>query len=106
MEVQMVEFFKKSLFTAVGLAAMTREKIEEVGKKLAEEAKLSEIEGKQFVEDLIKKSDETRFALEKMVYDTVNAALKKLDIPTRSEITSIENRVQKIETKMTEQEKG
>ena len=102
----MFDFFKKNFFTAIGLAVMTREKIEEIGKKIAAEAKLSEIEGKQFVEELTKKTDDARFAIEKMVNEKIEVALKKLEIPTKSEIEVIENRVRKIEIKLSEQENG
>jgi polyhydroxyalkanoate synthesis regulator phasin len=102
----MFDFLKKNFFTAVGLAVMTREKIEDIGKKIASEAKLSEIEGKQFVDELIKKTDETRFAIEKMVNEKIEIALKKLAIPTKNEIDLIENRVRKIEIKISEQENG
>jgi polyhydroxyalkanoate synthesis regulator phasin len=102
----MFNFLKKNFFTAIGLAVMTREKIEDIGKKIASEAKLSEIEGKQFVEELIKKTDETRFAIEKLVNEKIEVALKKLAIPTKHEIDLIENRVRKIEIKISEQENG
>jgi polyhydroxyalkanoate synthesis regulator phasin len=85
---------------------MTRDKIEDIGKKIAADAKLSEIEGKQFVEELIKKTDDTRFAIEKLVNEKIEASLKKLSIPTKHEIEIIENRVRKIEIKISEQENG
>ncbi len=101
----MFDFFKKNLFTAVGLAMMTRDKVEEAGKKIAHEAKLSEIEGKQFLEELLKKTDDTRMAIEKIVNDNVEIVLKKLEIPTRTEFNSIEKRLSKLESNKTEREK-
>src|SRR5665647_131225 len=102
----MIDSLKKSIFTAVGLAVMTRDKIEEIGKKIAADAKLSEIEGKQFIEELLKKTDEARFAIEKLVNEKIETALKKLSIPTKNEIDLIENRVRKMEIKISEQENG
>ena len=46
----MFELIKKTLLTGVGLAVMTKDKVEELGKELASQAKLSENEGKEFVE--------------------------------------------------------
>jgi polyhydroxyalkanoate synthesis regulator phasin len=97
MEVKMFELLKKNLFTAIGMAVMTREKVEEVGKRIVQEAKLSEIEGKQFVEELIKKTDDARMAIEKIVNDKLEVAIRKLSIPTRSEIDNINVRLNKIE---------
>ncbi len=89
----MVDLLKKSVLTAVGFAVMTGEKIEELGKKIAEDAKLSEQEGKQFVDELKKKGDEAKLALEKLINEKVELALKALSIPTRSELNALEKRV-------------
>jgi len=95
----MVDLLKKSVLTAVGLAVMTGEKIEELGKKIAEDAKLSEQEGKQFVDELKKKGDETKLALEKLINEKVELALKALSIPARSEFTALEKRLTVLEHK-------
>jgi len=102
----MVDLLKKTVFTAVGLAAMTRDKIEEAGKKIAEEAKLSEQEGKQFVDELKKKAEEARLATEKLINEKVESALKAISVPTRSDITAIEKRLLIVEQKLSEIEKG
>jgi polyhydroxyalkanoate synthesis regulator phasin len=93
----MLEFLKKSVFTAVGLAVMTRDKIEELGKKMVEEAKMSETEGKQFIDELVKKSDETRLAMEKIINEKLDALLKGLKIPTRAEFNELDIRIRKLE---------
>jgi polyhydroxyalkanoate synthesis regulator phasin len=101
----MVDLLKKSVLTAVGFAVMTGEKIEEFGKKIAEDAKLSEQEGKQFIDELKKKGDESKLALEKLINEKVELALKAISIPTRSELNTIEKRVSLIEQKMGEADK-
>jgi polyhydroxyalkanoate synthesis regulator phasin len=101
----MIDLLKKSVLTAVGLAVMTGEKIEELGKKIAEDAKLSEQEGKQFVDELKKKGDETKLALEKLINEKVELALKALSIPTRSEFSAIEKRIIIVEQKIGDTDK-
>ena len=44
----MFDLIKKTLLTGVGLAVMTKDKVEELGKEFASQAKLSELEGKEF----------------------------------------------------------
>lgn len=100
----MVELLKKSVYATIGIALMTRDKAEEIGKKVAEEAKLSESEGKQFVDELLKRADETRKSFEQLVEKQVTAVLKKINIPSRSEMEKIELRVRKLEAVGTEQE--
>jgi len=96
----MFDLLKKSVYAAIGVAVMTRETVEELGRKIANEAKLSESEGRQFVDELLKKSDETRAAMEKMVNETVASTLKKINVPSRTELENIENRLRVLEVKM------
>lgn len=95
----MFEMLKKSVYAAIGLAMMTQDKVEELGKKIADEAKLGETEGRRFVDELLKKSDETRRQMEKMINEKVEIALKKFNVPTRSEFESLENRLRVLEVK-------
>jgi polyhydroxyalkanoate synthesis regulator phasin len=100
----MLDTFKKSIYTAIGFAVMTREKAEELGKKMVQEAEMSEAEGKQFVDELIKKSDEMRAFVEKVVNERVETALKVMNIPVRSEINDLENRIRKLESRLPSQQ--
>jgi polyhydroxyalkanoate synthesis regulator phasin len=61
----MVDLLKKTLYVSMGIVSMTKEKVEDLAKKVASEAKLSESEGKQFVDDVLKKSDEIKESIEK-----------------------------------------
>jgi polyhydroxyalkanoate synthesis regulator phasin len=93
----MIEVIKKAMLASVGFAYQTREKAEELGKKFIEEAKLSEVEGKKLVDELVKKSTEARSSFEKLVKDTIDGALKKLDIPTREEVVALKKRIEELE---------
>lgn len=100
----MLELFKKSIYATVGLAVLTRDKVEELGRKIASDAKMSEAEGREFINELLKKSDETRDAVEKMVNQKVEMALKRLKIPTRTEFSELESRICKLELSVSRQE--
>ena len=93
----MVELLKKSVYATIGIALMTREKAEEIGKKVAEEAQLSENEGKQFVDELLARAEETRSAFEKTVTKQVESVLHKINLPTRSEVEALELRLRRLE---------
>lgn len=93
----MKEMLKKTLLTGIGLAVMTKDKAEVLAKKIAEEAKLPEAEGRKFVADLQKKSDEARKSLEKKIEDTVKKYLEKLDVATKKDLVEIKERLEKME---------
>jgi polyhydroxyalkanoate synthesis regulator phasin len=60
----MLDLIKKTMLTGVGLAAMTKDKVEELAKELAEKEKHTEKEGKELVDDLLKKSEKAKKDLE------------------------------------------
>ncbi|MBN1602183.1 MAG: phasin family protein [Chitinispirillaceae bacterium] len=93
----MVDLLKKTLYVSMGIMSMTKEKVEDLAKKVASEAKLSEGEGKQFVDDVLKKSDEIKESIEKIVNEKVAAIFKTMNIPNRSELNALELRVKKLE---------
>jgi polyhydroxyalkanoate synthesis regulator phasin len=95
----MIELLKKTAFAGIGLAFMTKEKAEDAAKKIVSEAKIAEGEGKKFVDDLVKRADEARANVEKLIDTGVHAALARLDIPTRSEFRALQERVKELETK-------
>ena len=104
----MMELLKKTLLTGIGFAVLTKEKVEEAAKKIAEECKLSEEEGKKFVDDLLKQSEETKKNLEKKVEEMVKKTLDRFDLATRKDLEEIKERVDKLEqeSNVIEMEKG
>jgi polyhydroxyalkanoate synthesis regulator phasin len=93
----MLETLRKTLFTGIGLAYMTKEKAEEIGKKIAQEARLSESEGKRLISELKEKSDAARDAVEKMVNDAVDKTLAQVNVPSRKEFDALKRRVEAME---------
>ena len=93
----MFDLLKKTILTGIGIASLTKDKIEELGKKISEESKLSAEEGKKLVNDLLKQSEKARMDLETQVQKLVKIALEKLDIPTRDDLNRLEKRIIKLE---------
>lgn len=93
----MIETLKKSMYAAIGLAVMTQEKVEELGKKIVKETQMSEGEGKKFIDELLKKSEDAKAAIEKMINERVDMALSKMNIASKKEFLDLEKRVCKLE---------
>jgi polyhydroxyalkanoate synthesis regulator phasin len=94
------ETLKKTLYAGVGLAFLTRDKIEELGKRVADETRLSEADGKKFIDEILKKSEDAKNAFEKAVNSGVDAAMEKLDIPRRADIKTLEARIKTLEERV------
>jgi len=96
----MLDLAKRGVLTGIGLASLTKDKIEELAENIIEESKLSEEEGRKLVDDLLKQSEEARKNLEEEVKKTVGDALEKLDIPSRKDFEDLEARIEKLENQM------
>jgi polyhydroxyalkanoate synthesis regulator phasin len=94
----MFDLMKKAMFTGLGLAFMTKEKIEEFSKEFVEKERLSETEGKEFIDELQKKSEEAKKKLEEQIENAVNKTLKKMNIATRDDILRVEKQLAKLAT--------
>jgi polyhydroxyalkanoate synthesis regulator phasin len=95
----MFEIIKKTLLTGVGLAVMTKEKVEELAKDLAEQAKLSENEGKELVDSLLKQSEDARKDFESRINSAVQKAVSGLNLATKDEVAKLSARVDELTAK-------
>jgi polyhydroxyalkanoate synthesis regulator phasin len=96
----MIDLIKKSLFTGIGIATHTHEKVTELGKKFIADAKLSEEDGKKFIDDLTRKTQDARDAMEKIVRDTIDKTLDKMKIPTSKEVAELQQRIAALEAEL------
>ena len=76
---------------------MTRDKVEQFAREISEDSKLSEEEGKKLVEEMVRQSDEARVNMEKEVRGLVKKTMEKLNIPSRTEIQNLADRIEALE---------
>jgi polyhydroxyalkanoate synthesis regulator phasin len=82
--------------TGLGLAVLTKEKVEELAHELAEKGKLTEKEGKELVDSLRTRSEEARKELEAKIRGTVEEAIKKLNLATKRDIEDLAARIEEL----------
>jgi len=97
----MFELIKKTMLTGVGLAAMTKDKVEELARELTKKGEMSEKEGKELIDELLKKSEQARKDLETKVEDIVRKVLEKMDLATKGDIDRLAERIKRLEQKET-----
>lgn len=100
----MFETLKKSLLTGIGLALRSKEEIEELAKEFAEQSKMSQGEAKEFLNEFKQKYEDARESLDKKLEPLVKKILDKLDLPTRSDIQSLNQRIDRLTEKITPKE--
>jgi polyhydroxyalkanoate synthesis regulator phasin len=99
----MFEYVKKSLRTGVGMALRSKAEIRELAEELAKSTQMSQAEAKDFLEECQHRYEDAREKLDQRMEQTVEKILRRLDLPTRSDITALNKRiddlVKKIESK-------
>ena len=99
----MVDLIKKALYTGVGLAVLTKEKAEELVKDLTQQAKLSEQEGKELFEGLLKQSEQARNDFQAKIDEAVLTVVKRLNLATKDEVASLKAKVEELASKVGQQ---
>jgi polyhydroxyalkanoate synthesis regulator phasin len=102
----MFDLIKKTLLTGVGLAVMTKDKVEELGKEFAAQAKLSELEGKEFVDYLLKQSETARKDLESRINTAVQKAVSGLNLASKDEVAKLSAKVEELTAKLASSSPG
>lgn len=92
----MQDLIRDIFYLGAGAAFMTKEKIEELRKELIEKGKITQEEGKQFVDDLVKKSENARTDMEKRIQDAVVAQMKKMNVATGEDIAELKKQISEL----------
>ena len=93
----MKEMLKNVLYTGLGAAFLTKEKIEELRKDLIEKGKLSQDEGKLFVDDLIRKSEKAKDQLDLWINKRVEDRINQLNLATKDEIAELRRKIEELQ---------
>ena len=96
------ELIRKTVLTGIGLATLTKEMIEGVVKEVVEKGKLSEKEGKEFIDELLKKSEGAREKVEGQIEKAVQATLKKMNLVTRDDLSKLEKQIKQLKKSIKE----
>ncbi len=100
----MIDLIKQTLLTGVGLAVMTKDKVEELGRGLVDQAKLGEAEGREFVDNLMKQSETARNDFETQVNALVKKAVDGLNLAPKDEVVKLQARVAELEAELKKHE--
>lgn len=92
----MLEMLKKSMLTGIGMALKTRDEVESLAKDWANRQKMSEEDGRKFLDDLMKKYDSSVDKLEDRVEEIVKKVLAKINIATKDEVSALQEAIDRI----------
>jgi polyhydroxyalkanoate synthesis regulator phasin len=101
----MQDLLKNVFYLGAGLAFMTKEKIEELKKDLIDKGKMTQDEGKQFVDDLVKKSEKAKSDVDKKVRELVDDQLAKMKVATSDDLTELRKQIDELRAMVEEKRK-
>ena len=92
----MQELLKNLLYLGAGAAFVTKEKIEDLKNDLVDKGKLTQDEGKQFVDDLLHKSDDIKGKFEEKINEVVTEQLDKMNVAKGDDIADLREQIQEL----------
>ena len=98
----MLELVKKSLFLGFGLATLTKEKLEDLVREVARQAKLSESKARELQSELTNRAEQARQALGAEIDRRVDQAFAKVGVARSKHTTDIAARLEAVERAVAE----
>lgn len=91
---------EKAAYTGLGLAALTKEKLDEAVETLKKERGLTEDEGRRLAEELKDGAETARRNLDDRVDAAVDKAYKRLKLAKLDEVEALEKRIAELERRL------
>ena len=102
----MFELLEKAVMTGLGAAALTQKKAEELVAEMKEKYKLSEEEGKAFLDKLQGAAKESRERITEITENEVKKVIERIGLVPRDEFDRLKRRVEALEQQLNETEPG
>lgn len=92
-----LEMTRKILLASIGAVALTQEEVEKFVNKLIERGEIAEKDGRKLIKDIMnkrrKKTEEVRTETEEQVDSRLNDVLGRMNIPSKSDINVLNERI-------------
>lgn len=92
----MIELIKKAVLTGVGVASLTKEKVEELSQEVIEKTKMSEQEGEKFVKEMVARAEESKQAIKKQTDVIAQGVVSKMQFAKSEDIESLRTEIEKL----------
>ncbi len=97
----LLDSLRKVLLAGVGAMVLAREEMEDLVNKLVERGEIAEKEGRELIEDVLKRKGEVEEAIDRYI----KGALNRMGIPSKSDIDALSEKVAELSKKVDELKK-
>jgi poly(hydroxyalkanoate) granule-associated protein len=88
-----VDFTHKVFLAGLGGFSLAQEEAERFSKRLVDRGQITEKEGRQLVKKIMTKTKKNRASIEEKIDVGIKKALPRLNLPNKSDISSIEKKI-------------
>lgn len=96
----MMELLEKTVYFGIGLAVLTKERIDQMVEEMVEKGRLSQTEAAKLAEELAARGREERDALMKVIQDEISRRLESLSIVTLEDMRKLKAEIAELELKI------
>lgn len=96
----MESIFKKLIYTGIGLASITRERLQKNIDELVSSQKLSKEEGRKIVDDVMEKTASKRDEFESQFHKIREEVMEKFNFASAKDFEALQRRVEALELKL------
>jgi polyhydroxyalkanoate synthesis regulator phasin len=96
----MLEEIRKNLVTGLGAVLLTKDKIEEVTRRMVKEAQLSREDADRLAEELYQAGQQQWSSVETSIKDAVRKTLSSMDIGSREELGRLKAKVDTLQKRV------
>ena len=106
----LLEAVRRVLMAGVGVVVLAQEEVEEFVNKLIERGEIAEQDGRKLINDVVenrkKQAQETRQATQEEFDKRLEGLLDRLNVPTRGDINTLNDKVTELTAKVEELKKN
>jgi len=100
----MKEILRNIVYAGLGAAFLTKDKIEEIKNEMLAKGRLSQEEGKQFVDDLVQRSEKAKEQLDQWIEKKVAERLDRMGLATKNELAALRASIDELRENMAKRE--
>lgn len=101
----MSDLLRKTYLLGLGLASLTREKVEEVVDDLVKKGEVAEKDRKQVMSDILERAREEQQKLTETIKDSVHKVVGEMRVPSRTQYEALLQKIEELEARLREFEK-
>ncbi len=102
----MIDIVKKAVLTGIGVASLTKDKIEDLAKELIVKGKMSEQEGEKLVQEMLSRAEESRETMKSQTESLVQSTIAKMQLARVEDIDLLKAEVLKLREEIVSLQKG